>query len=39
MDVEHARTFIAVMETRNFVQAAERLSVTQSTVSARIKTL
>ena len=39
MDVEHARTFIAVRETRNFVQAAERLSVTQSTVSARIKTL
>jgi len=39
MDVEHARTFIAVMETRSFVQAAERLYVTQSTVSARIKAL
>jgi DNA-binding transcriptional LysR family regulator len=39
MDVEHARTFIAVMETRNFMQAAEQLCVTQSTVSARIKTL
>ena len=39
MDVEHARTFIAVMETRSFVHAAERLYVTQSTVSARIKAL
>ena len=39
MDIEHARTFIAVMETRSFVQAAERLYVTQSTVSARIKAL
>lgn len=39
MDVEHARTFVAVAETRNFARAAERLYVTQSTVSARIKTL
>lgn len=39
MDIEHARTFIAVMETRSFVQTADRLNVTQSTVSARIKAL
>ena len=39
MDVEHARTFIAVMETRSFIKAAEQLYVTQSTVSARIKAL
>lgn len=39
MDVEHARTFIAVMETRSFVHAAEQLYVTQSTVSARVKAL
>ena len=39
MDVEHARTFIAIMETASFVRAAERLFVTQSTVSARIKAL
>lgn len=39
MDVEQARTFIAVMETRSFADAAKRLFVTQSTVSARIKAL
>jgi len=39
MDIEHARTFVAVSETRNFARAAERLYVTQSTVSARVKTL
>jgi DNA-binding transcriptional LysR family regulator len=39
MDVEQARTFIAVMETRSFIHAAEQLFVTQSTVSARIKAL
>lgn len=39
MDVEHARTFVAVMETASFSHAAERLFVTQSTVSARIRTL
>jgi LysR family transcriptional regulator, flagellar master operon regulator len=39
MDVEHARTFIAVMETASFSHAAERLFVTQSTVSARIRSL
>ncbi len=39
MDIELARTFLMVSETRNFVRAAERLFVTQSTVSARIKAL
>jgi len=39
MDIDLARTFMAVMETRSFVRAAQRLFVTQSTVSARIRNL
>ena len=39
MDIEFARTFLAVTAAGNFVAAAARLHVTQSTVSARIKTL
>lgn len=39
MDTELARTFLAVVSAGNFVSAAERLHVTQSTVSARIHTL
>lgn len=39
MDTELARTFLAVAATGNFVAAASRLHVTQSTVSARIHTL
>ena len=39
MDVDLARTFLAVVETGSFVDAAERVHVTQSTVSMRIKTL
>lgn len=39
MDVNLARTFLAVVETGSFVDAAERLHVTQSTVSSRIKSL
>ncbi|GAB4349171.1 MAG: LysR family transcriptional regulator [Oricola sp.] len=39
MNVEHARTFLAVADTGSFVAAAERLHVTQSTVSARIGAL
>ncbi len=39
MDIESARTFLTVSATGNFSSAAERLHVTQSTVSARIKTL
>lgn len=39
MDVVFARTFLAVVAAGNFVGAASRLHVTQSTVSARIQTL
>jgi len=39
MNIEHARTFLAVADTGSFVAAAERLHITQSTVSARIATL
>jgi LysR family transcriptional regulator, flagellar master operon regulator len=39
VDTELARTFLAVVASGNFVSAAERLHVTQSTVSARIKEL
>ena len=39
MDTELARTFLAVVTAGNFVSAADRLHVTQSTVSARIHTL
>jgi DNA-binding transcriptional LysR family regulator len=39
MDIELARTFLAIVETGNFYKAAESLNVTQSTVSMRIKSL
>jgi len=39
LDTEQARTFLAVVAAGNFVTAAERLHVTQSTVSTRIRTL
>lgn len=39
MDIELARTFLAVVETGSFLSAAEQVHVTQSTVSARIKSL
>jgi LysR family transcriptional regulator, flagellar master operon regulator len=39
MDTEFARTFLAVTAAGSFIGAAERLHVTQSTVSARIRTL
>ncbi|MEZ5647570.1 MAG: LysR family transcriptional regulator [Alphaproteobacteria bacterium] len=39
MDVTLARTFLEVVATGNFISAAERLHVTQSTVSMRIKSL
>lgn len=39
MNSEWARTFLTVVATGNFVRAAERLHVTQSTVSARIQSL
>ena len=39
MDTELARTFLAVVAGGSFVEAAQRLHVTQSTVSARIHSL
>ncbi|MCB1755636.1 MAG: LysR family transcriptional regulator [Gammaproteobacteria bacterium] len=39
MDTEQARTFLAVASAGSFVAASERLHITQSTVSARIKAL
>ena len=39
MDTELARTFLAVIESGSFSNAAEHLHVTQSTVSARLRTL
>lgn len=39
MDIEFARTFLAVVTTGNFIGAAQRLHITQSTVSTRIQTL
>jgi LysR family transcriptional regulator, flagellar master operon regulator len=39
MDTELARTFLAVVTAGNFISAADRLHVSQSTVSTRIHTL
>ncbi len=39
MDIVLARTFLAVLEQGSFVRASAQLHVTQSTVSARIKSL
>ena len=39
MDVNDFKTFLEVVRTRHFGQAAQSLCITQSTVSARIKTL
>jgi len=39
MDTELARTFLVVIATGSFVEAAQRLHVTQSTVSTRIQRL
>src|SRR5512139_2723608 len=39
MDTELARTFLAVVATGSFVDDAQRLYVTQSTVSSRIQRL
>ncbi len=39
MNIEVLRTFLEVVETGSLVNAAERLHVTQSTVTARINTL
>ena len=39
MDIAQARTFLAIAAHGSFLEAAKRLHVTQSTVSARIQTL
>jgi DNA-binding transcriptional LysR family regulator len=39
VDTELARTFLTVVAAGNFIGAAERLHITQSTVSARIRAL
>ena len=39
MNIEQARSFLTVADTGSFVAAAERLHVTQSTISARIRAL
>ena len=39
MDIEQARTFLAVAANGSFLEAASRLHITQSTVSARIQNL
>jgi len=39
MDTDQVRTFLAVVAFGSFVEAAARLHVTQSTVSARIQKL
>lgn len=39
MDVELARTFLEIVNAGSFVRAAERLNVTQTTVSARVRSL
>ncbi len=39
MDIDQARTFLAIVAHGSFLQAAKRLHVTQSTVSARIQNL
>ena len=39
MDIELARTFLAVVETGSFFDAANKVHVTQSTVSMRIRSL
>ena len=39
MDIELARTFLAIVSAGSFIRAAERLHVAQTTVSARIRSL
>lgn len=39
MDIDLARTFLEIMRSGSFVQAADRLHVTQTTVTARVRTL
>src|SRR5690606_21280836 len=39
LDIELARTFLAIVAAGNFVRAAERLHLSQTAVSARVKSL
>lgn len=39
MDINLARTFLEIVDTRSFQRAAQRLNVTQTSVSARVHTL
>ena len=39
MDVELARTFLEIVRARSFARAAEQLNLSQTAVSARIRTL
>ena len=39
MNLQSLATFLAIIETGSLVRAAERLNVTQSTVTARLKAL
>jgi DNA-binding transcriptional LysR family regulator len=39
MDIDRARTFLEIIHSGSFLKASERLHVTQTTVSARIRTL
>lgn len=39
MDIELARTFLEIVASHSFVRAAERLNISQTAVSARIKSL
>lgn len=39
LDIDRARTFMEIVHSGSFLRAAERLHVTQTTVSARIRTL
>lgn len=39
MDIELARTFLEIVRTRSFIRAAERLNLSQTAVSARVRTL
>lgn len=39
MDINHIRTYLEIVSTGSFARAAERLNVTQTAVSARVKAL
>jgi DNA-binding transcriptional LysR family regulator len=39
LDIDRARTFLEIVHSGSFLRAADRLHVTQTTVSARIRTL